>query len=75
MFCNRSIPIVSKLDFTHPVYSFSNQSCRIGDASWNTVAASPFAREVSVNTWHDLPALLDELWQKPDHFVNKLQVM
>lgn len=71
----RSIPIVSKLDFTHPVVGTkSNTTCGDGDIAWNTVAASPFAQQVSVNDWLELPDLLDRLQREPDEYINKLQV-
>lgn len=70
----RSIPIVSKLDFTNPVYSTHGNSCGTGDFAWNTVAESPFAKEVSVDTWDGLSALLDMLRNKPDDYILQLQV-
>ncbi|CAM9787070.1 unnamed protein product [Ectocarpus sp. 12 AP-2014] len=69
-----SIPIVSKLDFTQPALgALSTQTCGDGDVAWNIVAASPFVEAVSVNDWHELPALLDRLRQEPDDYINKLQ--
>ncbi|CAB1096925.1 unnamed protein product [Ectocarpus sp. CCAP 1310/34] len=69
-----SIPIVSKLDFTHPVVGTkSNSTCGDGDIAWNTVAASPFAKQVSVNNWLELPDLLDRLQREPDEYINNLQ--
>lgn len=72
----RSIPIVSKQDFTHPsTGSLSNHTCGVGNIAWNTVAASPFASQVSVDSWQELPALLERLQHEPDNYINKLQVM
>lgn len=66
---------MSKQDFTHPsTGSLSNHTCGVGNIAWNTVAASPFARQVSVNSWQELPALLDRLQREPDDYINKLQV-
>lgn len=69
----RSIPIVSKLDFTNPAYN-KTSSCGVGMVAWNVVAASPFAKEVSVNDWTELPALLDRLRREPDDYIDGLQV-
>lgn len=69
----RSIPIVSKLDYTHPAYN-GTTNCGVGEVSWNTVAASPFAKDVSVNDWTELSGLLDRLRQEPDDYINRLQV-
>ncbi len=69
----RSIPIVSKLDFTNPAYN-GTYNCGVGPVAWNVVAASPFAREVSVGDWTELPALLDRLRQEPDDYIDRLQV-
>lgn len=71
----RSIPIISKLDYTDPAYLLRNRSCGIGETSWNTVASSPFAKEASVNSWEELPDLLHDLLQKSDEYINKLQVI
>eukprot|EP00752_Nemacystus_decipiens_P013271 g11759.t1 len=69
-----SIPIVSKRDFTHPsTGDMSDHTCGVGDIAWNTVAASPFARQVSVDSWDELPALLDRLQHESDDYINKLQ--
>lgn len=66
---------MSRLDYHHPVYSqHANITCGIGDVSWNTVAGSPFAERVSVESWEDLPALLDRLRAMPLEDINKLQV-
>lgn len=74
-FLVRSIPIVSKLDFTNPATGLlSNHTCGVGIIAWNTVAASPFAKKVSVNTWQELPALLDRLQQESAEYINNLQV-
>ncbi len=72
----RSIPIVSKLDFTHPANSsLSHHTCGVGEIAWNIVATSPFAREASVTSWEDLSALLDQLRGEPEEYINQLQVM
>lgn len=75
---HRSIPIVSRRDFTNPQYHVpgdpANTTCGEGTVSWNTVAGSPFAREVSVGNWGELPALLDRLQRAPDNYIDKLQV-
>lgn len=72
----RSIPILSRLDYSHPVYRKKdvNVTCGTGEFSWNTVAGSPFAEEVSVDAWEDLPALLDRLRTMSQEDTNKLQV-
>ncbi len=64
------------MDYTDPVYSIdgSTTTCGNGNISWNTVAASPFAREVPLDTWDDLPNQLDILRQKPDGYIQNLQV-
>lgn len=69
----RSIPIVSKLDFTTPAYN-TTTNCGVGMVAWNVVAASPFAKEVSVNDWTELPALLNSLRRQSDDYINRLQV-
>lgn len=76
LMCVRSIPIISKSDYTDPAFhkEIRVEACGIGDAAWNTVAASPFARAVSVDTWEDLPELLDRLRAEPDSFLDHLQV-
>ncbi|CAN0079149.1 unnamed protein product [Scytosiphon promiscuus] len=69
-----SIPIVSKLDFTHPTTGpMIFHDCGIGEVAWNTVADSPFAKEVSVENWGELPALLDRLKEAPPGYIDKLQ--
>ncbi|CBJ28505.1 conserved unknown protein [Ectocarpus siliculosus] len=70
-----SIPIISKSDYTDPAFhkEIRVEACGTGDAAWNTVAASPFARAVSVDTWEDLPELLDRLHAEPDSFLDRLQ--
>ncbi|CAM9626304.1 unnamed protein product [Scytosiphon promiscuus] len=69
-----SIPIVSKTDFTEPEYEYPRGvNCRPGTVGWNTVAASPFAKQVSVNTWSELPELLDRLRHEPVEYIDKLQ--
>eukprot|EP00752_Nemacystus_decipiens_P012180 g10798.t1 len=69
-----SIPIVSRLDYHYPVYNkHVNVTCGTGDNSWNTVAGSPFAEEASVDSWEDLPALLDKLREMSQGDINKLQ--
>lgn len=73
VFFGRSIPIVSKRDYTHPAYN-GTTNCGVGEVAWNTVAASPFAKHVSVNDWTELPALLDRLRGETDHYVDRLQV-
>ncbi|CAM9523288.1 unnamed protein product [Ascophyllum nodosum] len=71
-----SIPIVSKKDYLDPAFSYGNNPhpCGEGSAAWNTVAASPFAQAVSVDSWEDLPQLLDELLDMPDDTIDQLQV-
>lgn len=69
----RSIPIVSKEDYMNPAYH-APYACGQGNASWNTVAASPYAKAVSVETWHELPVLLDRLRYESDDVIEKLQV-
>lgn len=39
------------------------------------MAGSPFAQEVSVNSWIELPELLDRLQHEPDEYIDKLQVI
>ncbi|CAN0261209.1 unnamed protein product [Ectocarpus sp. 12 AP-2014] len=70
-----SIPIISKSDYTDPAFhkEIRVEACGTGDAAWNTVAASPFAQAVSVDTWEDLPELLDRLHAEPDSFLDRLQ--
>lgn len=71
-----SIPIVSKLDYTVPLPlepDSNGGTCGEGVASWNTVASSPFAKEVSVDTWEDLPARLDMLRSMSDEDIGRLQ--
>jgi len=46
----------------------------VGPVAWNVVAASPFAQEVSVADWTELPALLDRLRREPDDYIDRLQV-
>ncbi|CAM9373761.1 unnamed protein product [Scytosiphon promiscuus] len=67
-----SIPIVSKLDFTDPPYN-APDNCGVGPVAWNVVAGSPFAKEVSVNDWTELPALLDRLRREPAEYIDRLQ--
>ncbi len=69
----RSIPIVSKLDYTHSVFEFHG-TCGTGEIAWNTVASSPFAKKTSVESWDELPLLLDKLWQMSDDDLTRLQV-
>ncbi|CAM9736768.1 unnamed protein product [Ascophyllum nodosum] len=71
-----SIPIVSKLDYLDPPFSYDDRShpCGEGPAAWNTVAASPFAQAVSVESWEELPQLLDELMEMSDDAIDQLQV-
>lgn len=69
----RSIPIVSKLDYTNPP-PLDDHSCGVGGIAWNTVESSPFAQETFVNSWEELPERLYELRQKSDEYINKLQV-
>lgn len=69
----RSIPIVSREDYMNPAFH-APYACGQGNASWNTVAASPYAKAVSVETWQDLPVLLDRLRNESDDFIETLQV-
>lgn len=48
--------------------------CGAGNASWDTVAASPFAEEVSVGTWDEVPELFERLKDMPGEYIDKLQV-
>lgn len=64
---------MSKLDYTHPAYN-GTTNCGVGEVAWNTVAASPFAKYVSVDDWTELPALLDRLRHATDDYVDDLQV-
>lgn len=64
---------MSKLDFTDPPY-LAPDNCGNGPVAWNVVAGSPFAKEVSVNDWTELPALLDRLRGEPDEYIDRLQV-
>ncbi|CAM9294234.1 unnamed protein product, partial [Hapterophycus canaliculatus] len=69
-----SIPIVSKTDFTEPEYEFpTGVNCGVGTIGWNVVAGSPFAKQASVNTWSELPALLERLRREPADYIDKLQ--
>lgn len=52
----------------------SHSTCGAGAVAWNTVASSPFAKEFSVDSWEELPALLDRLLNLSDEYTNKLQV-
>lgn len=65
---------MSKLDYADPVFSVeAGKTCGKGETAWNTVADSPFAIQASVNNWEELPALLDQLWNKPDEYIQRLQ--
>lgn len=69
----RSIPIISRQDYLYPSH-MAPFPCGEGNASWNTVAASPFAKEVSVGSWDDLPELLERLKEAPAEYIDNLQV-
>lgn len=75
LFSRRSIPIVSIQDFLDPAFPEEKTfPCGEGNATWNTVASSPFAKHVSLDEWSELPQLLDRLRQIPDAAIDALQV-
>lgn len=69
----RSIPIVSREDYLNPRWH-APFACGEGHGAWNTIAGSPFAIEVSVRDWEELPALLNRLSEAPQEYLDKLQV-
>ncbi|CAM9342394.1 unnamed protein product [Sphacelaria rigidula] len=67
-----SIPIVSRQDFLYPSFK-PPFPCGEGQASWNTVAGSPFAMAASVASWEELPQVLDRLRSESPAVIQKLQ--
>lgn len=64
------------MDYTNPAFHKRRNvdACGTGDTAWNTVAASPYAQAVSVDSWSELPGLLDRLQDESDDYINQLQV-